>query len=176
MDDKQLEDNQTVDLPRTPDTDDVAPDELMSEFRGKSLGKIIIFTVLVHGIFIGVFSLGGLFNGELTEEQQVDRAVEDGMKALRDIADRYEAVSVSDLAARLAGGKPRAVDSKSQDGDDADADAASPDETAEPPAGDGQEDDGVSDYQRTMEVKEDGPKLPDLDVDDEDDLFAPETP
>jgi hypothetical protein len=176
MDDKQLEDNQKVDLPRTPDTDDVVPDELMSEFRGKSLGKIIIFTVLVHGIFIGVFSLGGLFSEELTEEQQVDRAVEDGMKALRDIAERYEAVTVNDLAARLAGDKPRAADSKPQDGDDAADDTAGPDQTDEPAAGDGQEDDGISDYQRAMEVKEDGPKVPDLDVDDEEDLFAPETP
>ena len=41
-----------------PQLDAVSPDELMSDFRGHSLIKILIFTIVVHIFILAIFSPG----------------------------------------------------------------------------------------------------------------------
>jgi len=147
---------------------DIAPDDLMNDFRGKSVAKIVIFTLIVHGIFIGLFSLGGLFDEELDEKEKLDRAVRDGTAALREIADRYK-ISPAELTQQFTRDAPKP--------------APAPDRADEQPApttGDGQPDGGtdpdppLSDIEKKVREEVTGPTLPDLSADDEEGLFTPE--
>ena len=89
-------------------TQPVSPDTLMSDFRGKPIVAIVIFTLIAHGLFIGVFSLGylrdqvlGEDTSSLSEDERMDIALDEGTKALREIAERHN-LSVQDLSNRSA--------------------------------------------------------------------------
>lgn len=156
----------------SPELDPITPDELMSDFRGHSLVKIVIFTIVIHIFVLAIFSPGYIkaqvFGeseepteevAELTEEEKLSKAQQDGKAALREVADRY-GLTVKELREQL----------------DAEATAPPPDD--DPAAGPGPADTATpgSQIERDLTAEEAGPAVPDLSVDEEEDLFAPESP
>lgn len=149
--------------------EDVSPDALMQDFRGRPLVTILIVTLIVHALFIGVFSFGylkGQILGEdtssMTEGERMEIAVREGTIALREIAERYE-LSVQDLSSQFSGGSARPA-ARVDDAQREDAASSAPNTDAP--------DEPASDIERTLQETEVGPEDPEL----EDDLFAPETP
>lgn len=156
-----------------PVVDAVSPDELMSDFRGHSLVKILIFTVIVHVFVLALFSPGYIkaqvFGeseepaeevAELSDEEKLEKAQKDGKAALREVADKY-GITVKALKEQL--------DSEP---------AAAPDTTVDTPADPEPTDtEGTgSQIERDLETEADGPAVPDLSIEEEDDIFAPESP
>lgn len=154
-----------------PKVDAVSPDELMSDFRGHSLLKIVVFTVIIHVFVLAIFSPGYIkaqvFGesedpadevAEMSDEEKLDKAQKDGKAALREVADRY-GLTIKELRAQL----------------DAEPTAATTTPTTNTPDTADTTEPG-SQYQRDLEVAVDAPTEPDLSVDEEEDLFAPETP
>lgn len=155
-----------------PPHDEVSPDDLMDDFRGKSLGKVILVTLVVHAIFIGVFSIGYIRElivgpgAQLTDEQRMSKALDDTSAELRKIADRYE-VNVTDLKSKLETGRAKTA---------APVTSANPSEKpTETPATEKPQEQ-KSEIEKKLETQEKGPALPDLTADPKDDLFAPEKP
>lgn len=153
-----------------PPTYAISPDELMSDFRGHSIVKIVVFTIVVHVFLLAIFSPGyiktqvfGESNepdeavAELSDEEKLDKAERDGKAALREIADRY-GLTVKELKAQLAAEQ-----------------AAKPADPSDSPATAGADEPG-SQIERDLEVEAEGPDQPDLSPDEEEDLFAPDTP
>lgn len=152
--------------------DAITPDELMSDFRGHSLVKILIFTVIAHVFLLAIFSPGYIkaqvFGeseepteevAELSDEEKLDKAQKDGKAALREVADKY-GLTIKELREQLDA-EPAAVTT----GTGASSEPTTTD-TTEPD----------SQIERDLEVEIDGPDAPDLSVEDEGDLFAPEAP
>ncbi len=152
----------------------ISPDELMSDFRGHSLVKIMVFTLVLHVLVFALFSPGYLKRlvfgespepsepiADLTDQQRMDKAQKEGDSVLREIADRY-GLTLTQLKAQLASEKARA--------------SIDPAKTAEqvPPSTD--KPDPASPIERDITIQIDGPVVPDLSADDEEDLFAPGTP
>lgn len=169
-----MTDNEPTEKPKldTPKPDAVSPDELMSDFRGRSLVKIVIFTVLVHLFILAIFSPGYIkaqvFGeseqvdeevAELSDEEKLDKAQKDGKAALREVADKY-GLTVKELREQLDAEPPTAATAVDPA---ADATTVDPDEPG-------------SQIEQDLEVQVEGPKVPDLSVDEEEDLFAPESP
>lgn len=155
-----------------PQLDAVSPDELMSDFRGHSLMKILIFTIVVHIFILAIFSPGYIkaqvFGeseepaeeiAELSDEEKLAKAQKDGKDALREVADKY-GLTIKELREQL----------------DAEPAADPATATAEGPATPTPEEPAGSQIERDLEVEVEGPEVPDLTVDEEEDLFAPETP
>lgn len=154
---------------------EISPDSMMGDFRGKPIVAILIFTVVIHAVFIGVFSIGylkrsllGEDTSSMTEDERMDIAVREGTAALRKIAERHD-VSVQDLSDRFSDGKPKTI---APPADTAAAPGESASGAATPPADAGEEPD--SEIERELLKKEEGPAQPALDggLEDEDDLFA----
>ena len=110
--------NTPNDQPASAKHEQVSPDALMNDFKGKPIARIVIFTVIIHAIFIGLFSFGYIRNevmgedtAELTEDERMDLAVKESTTALRDIADRYD-INVRDLSKAFVEGKGPAGDDK----------------------------------------------------------------
>jgi len=154
-----------------PKLDAVSPDELMSDFRGNSLVKIVVFTVVVHIFILALFSPGYIkaqvFGeseeideavAELSDEEKLDKAQKDGKAALREVADKY-GLTIKQLREQLDV-EPAAA---------ATTDPASEATTDAP-------DQPASAIEQELDVEVEGPKVPDLSVDEEEDLFAPESP
>lgn len=155
-----------------PPYDGVSPDDLMTDFRGRSLGKVILVTLIVHAVFIGVFSIGYIREmiagpgAQLTDEQRMSQALDDSTAELRKIADRYE-VNVTDLKTKLDAGRAKpAAPAAAQPPTDKPAETPSTDKPEAP----------KSDIEKKLETKEPGPAVPDLSKEPKDDLFAPEKP
>ena len=159
------------DRPR--DASAISPDELMSDFRGHSLVKIVIFTLVAHVILLGVFSPGYIKTqvfgesdepteevAELSDEEKLEKAQKDGKAALREVADKY-GLTIKELKAQLDAEQPAPAPVGS-------GQATDPADTDDPGPG--------SAIERELEVEADGPDVPDLSVEDEGDLFAPESP
>ena len=157
---------------RKPFVDEVSPDSLMGDFRGRPFVAILAFTVIVHAVLIGVFSFGYLKNqvlGEdtssLSEEERMDIAVREATSSLRDIAERH-GVSPQDLSDRFSAGGLTTNSNSTSPPDTAgeqDAPADGDDTTPEGPQ---------SAIEKELQETKDGPELPDLpSIEDEDDLF-----
>ena len=148
--------------------DEVSPDSLMSDFRGSSVAVILAFTVIVHVVLVGIFSVGYLKNeilGEdtssLSEEERLDIAVREGTTSLREIAERH-GVSPQDLSSRFSKSRAPAAQAKSTatpESSEPGTETKSP-ETKEPDSA----------IEKELQKKADGPDLPDLESED-DDLF-----
>ncbi|MDG2219735.1 MAG: hypothetical protein P8L85_00020 [Rubripirellula sp.] len=150
--------------------DDVSPDSLMSDFRGRPLAAIVIFTVIVHVAVIGAFSIGYMRNavfGEdtsaMSEDERVDLAVRDATSSLREIAERY-GISPQELSDRFSRGKEQAI-ATSAEAVNPDASITKPEETES----ESQEPKSAIESQLQMEAA--GPDLPDLPSLEEEDLF-----
>ena len=153
--------------------DAVSPDELMSDFRGHSLIKIVIFTVIVHVFILAIFSPGYIkaqvFGeseaadeevAELSDEEKLAEAQKDGKAALREVADKY-GLTIKELREQLDAEQPDTP--AAADPADATATTEEPDEPA-------------SAIEKELDVEAEGPKLPDLSIEEEEDIFAPESP
>lgn len=161
----------------------VAIDEMMNDYQGRPVARIVLFTIIVHVAFIGGLSIGyikdlvlGENTTELTPDQRLDNAVRESTIALRAIAEKHH-VRVQELSERFASGgstPAAAAPAPAGDGDSpAPADGATPEDGANP-AGDNPTDDGnKSDIERTLEKATPGPAMPDLSADEEDSLFPP---
>lgn len=156
-----------------PAIDAITPDELMSDFRGHSLIKILIVTVIAHVFLLAIFSPGyiktQLFGeseaqaqevAELTDEEKLEKAQKDGKAALREVADKY-GLTIKELREQL-------------DAEPATTTATGTNTAADPAKADSPE--PGSQIERDLEVEVEGPAVPDLSAEEEDDLFAPDSP
>jgi hypothetical protein len=148
-------------------SDDTSPDSLMGDFRGRPIVKILFFTLLVHVVLVGVFSIGYLKNqlvGEdtsaMSKDKRLELAVRDATKALRGIAERYE-MSPQELSSQFAAGKPRSASASPN------PKPADPGDKKTPP--DGKKPDST--MGKILKKTETGPDVPDLAPKEDDDLF-----
>jgi hypothetical protein len=160
----------------TTQTQEITPDQLLESFRGRSFKSVILFTVIVHVVFIGATSvpyLMKLFTGDsaskLSENERTEIAAREATDALRDIATKH-GIKPQDLSARIAGGAAPAVPKK---------EAAAP--TTDPTARDATQAEEVKEPEKSksaieeqLKVKEEGPKVPTIPVEEatEEDLFG----
>lgn len=172
-----MTDKETPESPQPrsrPAIDAVTPDELMSDFRGHSLVKILVFTVIAHIFLLAIFSPGYIkaqvFGEseepaeeitELSDEEKLEKAQKDGKAALREVADKY-GLTIKELREQLDA-EPVAAPAPDTDGTPSDPTATDTDEPD-------------SQIERDLTNQVEGPKVPDLSVDEEEDLFAPESP
>ena len=134
--------------------DDTTPDELMEHFQGRSLGSIIIFTVIIHAIVLLGTSAPFLWKtffgadtAKMSEEDRVKLAVEKATPL---------------LSTQFTGGAPKAPKA---------APTPRPDATPGPDGGSpGDPADPKSSIERELDKKAAGPDLPPVE-DDEEDLF-----
>ena len=164
-------------------SDDVSPDSLMSDFRGRPIIAILAFTVIAHVIVVGGFSIGYMKNavfGEdtsaMSEKERIDMAVRDASTSLREIAERY-GISPQELSDRFANGETQ-VNSAStvnatstentatstqqaNSNTPTDAAGAATSETQEP----------ISAIETELQIEAAGPDLPNLPSLEEEDLF-----
>ena len=153
-------------------SDEVSPDSLMSDFRGRPIVGILAFTVIVHILLIGVFSIRYLKNevlgadtSSLSEEERLELAVDEATKALRKIAERHQ-VSPQDLSERFAGDSRPTTKAKPANLDQQET------TLDEPSPGEPSPDEPQSAIEKELQKKEDGPALPNLpSLDEEEDLF-----
>ena len=148
--------------------DDTTPDELMEHFQGRSLGSIIVFTVIVHAVVLLGTSVPfvwktffGADTAKMTEEERVELAVKEATASLREIAEEH-GLKPQDLSNQFASGAPRAPKASP---------TANPETT--PPADNGTGDDPgepKSAIEKELDKKADGPSVPPVE-DDEEDLF-----
>ena len=89
--------------------DEVTPDSMMNDFRGRPVVGILSFTVIVHVVLISVFSFGYMKNelfGEdtssMSEDERLKVAVQEATTSLREIAERH-GLSPQDLTTQFAG-------------------------------------------------------------------------
>ena len=155
-------------------SDEVTPESMMSDFRGRPVVGILSFTVIVHVVLVSVFSFGYLKNellGEdtssLSEEERLEVAVREATTSLRGIAERH-GLSPQDLTSQFAGGDSRpATSATSQPA----AEPSGPDTPGETTA---ETDEPESAIERELNTTANGPDVPDLPPDlptEEDDLF-----
>lgn len=145
------------------DKHDVTPDSLIAHFKGKGIASMVVFTVVVHAVvLIGssvpflVESVLGADHSKLSEEARVKSAVEDVTAALRKIAEKH-GLNPQDISSQFAGGGSRM----------AKPDALPETGGVEPPPKEPERE--KSDYEKTLEVKTNGPAMPTFE--DEDDIF-----
>ena len=149
-------------------TKEISPDELMEDFRGRSVTSIVIFTIVAHLIVlvvaVGVPFLWGLVMGsdvkELSEETRKELAVKEARASLTEIAKEYGLKSVDDLSRQMAGGarpasKPKAVEPVAPASDGEGEGAGEP----------------KSAIEKELEKVEAGPDVPPVPEDEEEDLF-----
>lgn len=148
---------------------DVSPESLMSGFHGRGIMTIAVFAVVVHIAVIGGSSVPYLMRellGEdtsgLSQEERIEKAVEEAGSALRRIADRH-GVNPQDLSDRFRRGG-RAAKAPDTAPPAEETPEAAPD-TAETPTDDPEK--PKSAIEKQLEVKEQGPALPPMD----DDIF-----
>jgi len=152
--------------------DDVSPDSMMSDFRGRPIVAILAFTLVVHVVLVGVFSTGYLKNqllgkdtSAMSEEERLDIAVREATTSLREIAERH-GLSPQELSERFANGN-------SQPTKAATPQQANPGAQDTPPASDDPTpQEPKSAIEKELQKKADGPDLPDLTpIEEEEDLF-----
>jgi len=154
---------------------EITPDQLLESFRGRSFKSVILFTVIVHVVFIGATSvpyLMKLFTGDsaskLSENERTEIAAREANDALRDIATKH-GIKPQDLSARIAGGAAPATPKKEAA---APAEEPTSPETAQPEVA-VEPEKPKSTVEKQLDVKEEGPKVPTIPVEEanEEDLF-----
>lgn len=154
-------------------TRETTPDELMEDFRGSGLGKIMVFTVVAHLAILLVGTVvpwaWGLVAGpdvaELDEEQRMELAVKEARASMSEIAKEFGLKSPDALSRQMAGGA-RPAPKPEEEGVDpeapVDGDPGEPGDAGEEPR---------SAIEEELEVAEPGPEVPPIPEDDEEDLF-----
>ncbi|MFU8892847.1 MAG: hypothetical protein ACNA8L_04390 [Luteolibacter sp.] len=144
-------------------TQDTTPDELMQAFRGRSLKSMLVFTLIVHAVFILLTSLPGVVKNltgdgsseELTTEERAELALKEARTSLQEIAQRH-GLTAQDLSARFAPTTPKTT--------------ATP-ETPAPPPGTPEPEAPKSAIEQQLETTADGPTTPPIPATDDEDLF-----
>ena len=162
------------------DADDVSPDSLMSDFRGRPIAAIVAFTVIVHVVVVGGFSLGYMKNavfGEdtsaMSETERLDMAVRDATTSLREIAERY-GISPQELSDRFAEGKTQ---SSTTDSTKAAETPATPEQATSEASmtvsgsGELESQQPGSAIESELQIEAAGPQVPELPSLEEEDLF-----
>lgn len=149
-------------------TNEVTPDSLMGQFKGKGLKPIVMFTLVVHVVLILGSSIPFFVrkamsadNSKRSEAERIESAVEDATAALRKIAKKH-GLNPQDISSQFSGG--------ARSGKPAGGAAATPD--AMPKAADAPDatpERDKSAYETNLESKAEGPSVPSLD--DEEDIF-----
>jgi hypothetical protein len=141
---------------------DVTPDELMQTFRGRSLKSMLIFTLIVHAVFILATSLPGIVKNlaggkteDLTPEERAELATKEATAALREIAQRH-GMTAQDLGTRF--GSPAARSAAETTTMTANGTPESP---ATPP----------STIEQQLNTTAEGPVTPPIPPADDEDLF-----
>ena len=94
-------------------SDEVSPDSLMTDFKGKSILVIALFTIIVHVVLLGGTSINflkeKLFSDtrKLSEEERKREALADATLAIRDIAAKY-ALTSGDITSQFSAAGSRA--------------------------------------------------------------------
>lgn len=152
---------------------DVTPDELLSDFRGKGLFPILIFTVLVHAVVVLGSSvpwmMDTLFSSvdeDASEEDRMKEAVREATGSLRDIADKYR-LHPEELSSQFTK-KGKSNPASTQTQDEGKAPTAGTTETPTTPT---EPEEPKSAIQKELEVKATGPALPSIPQETEEDLF-----
>lgn len=160
----------------TTQTKEITPDQLLESFRGRSFKSVILFTVIVHVVFIGATSvpyLIKLFTGDpaskLNEAERTEIAAREATDALREIATKH-GIKPQDLSSRIAGGAAPAAPKEVEPTpakEPVAPETAPAEVTPEPEK-------PKSAIEEQLEVKEEGPKVPTIPVEEatEEDLFG----
>ncbi len=153
--------------------DQASPDELMESFKGHSIKKIVIFTVIVHVVLILGTSasffyerLLGADSQVLSQEERMDLAVREATTSIRAIAEKYD-LKPQELSSQFADKKAKAPVEAASD-TEAEGVSANPETgtAADPDTGDADADKPLSTIEKELQKKADGPDLPPVeDVD-----------
>lgn len=171
------------DLHNTLFQNEVSPDSLMGEFRGKPLFGIVMLTLLAHVVIIGVFSIGyisekvfGEDTSGLKKEERLDVAVREATESLREIA-KSHGLTPQELSDRFAkGGTNSIAPAAAKDGNASSSKAGGKDKpvgkstTSNKTGAPDKPNPSDPDLKKTLNNKE-VPDLPGLDPKDDDDLF-----
>ena len=157
-------------------TQEITPDQLLESFRGRSLKSVILFTVIIHVVIVGgtsipylMKSIAGKSSSKLNETDRTELAAREATAALRDIATKH-GIKPQDLSSRIAdGAAPKAKVEKEEEAPATKEEPVTPEAqpTVEPEK-------PKSAIEKELEVKEEGPKVPDIKVEEasEEDLFS----
>ena len=152
---------------------DVTPDDLLSDFRGKGIFPILIFTVLVHGVVVIGSSvpwmMETLFSSvdeDASEEERMKEAVREATGSLREIADKYglHPEELSSQFTKKETPKPAATPTPTDKEAPATGTPSAPTTPAEP-------EEPKSAIEKELEAKATGPALPAILQEEEEDLF-----
>jgi hypothetical protein len=154
-----------------PSNNDVTPDDLMSDFRGKGIVPILIFTVFVHGVLLLGSSvpwlletIGGGVDKDVAEEERMKDAVREATGSLREIAEKY-GIHPEELSSQFSkGGKPAPAVVKEPSPTEPPANTVTPPTT--PPSNEPQ-----SAIEKELNVEAKGPAVPAIPEEKEEDLF-----
>jgi NhaP-type Na+/H+ or K+/H+ antiporter len=156
-------------------TQEITPDKLLESFRGRSFKSVILFTVIIHVVVVGGSSIPylmkkitGASSSKLSEKDRTELAAREATDALREIATKH-GIKPQDLSSRIAGGAaPKATVEKEEETPAPTEEPVTPETapTTEPEK-------PKSEIEKQLEVKEEGPKVPDIKVEEasEEDLF-----
>ncbi len=160
---------------------ETTPDQLLETFRGRSFKSVILFTVIVHVVFICGTSVPyimkaftGKSDSTLSEKERTELAATEAKDALRDIATKH-GIKPQDLSIQIAGGEAPTAPKEEAPAPTVEPttpETTNPEETVKP----GETEDPEkpkSAIEKQLEVKEEGPKVPTIPVEEanEEDLF-----
>jgi len=155
-----------------PYDNDVTPDDLMSDFRGKGIFGIFIFTFLVHAVVLLGSSVPWMMetlfssvDDKASEEERIKEAVREATGSLRDIAEKY-GIHPEELSSQFT-----KKDKTSQSGKQTQEEAEPSTLKTTTPVTSTEPEEPKSAIQKELEVKATGPALPAVPNDTEEDLF-----
>jgi hypothetical protein len=138
---------------------DATPESLMDNFKGPTLMKIVVITLVVHVVVL-VGSSGTFLwkqvvgDSKLSKEEKIKLAVDDATKSLQKIATKHD-LTPQDITSQFGGSRraPKPVEV---------ADPVTP--TAEPER-------ERSSYETNLETSAKGPEMPGAGEAEEEDIF-----
>jgi len=153
--------------------EDVTPDDLLSDFRGKGIFPILIFTVLVHGVVLLGSSVPWMMetlftsvDEDASEEERMKEAVREASGSLREIADKYglHPEELSSQFTKKEKPKPAATQTPTDKEAPATGTPSAPTTPTDP-------EEPKSSIEQELEAKATGPALPAIPQEEEEDLF-----
>lgn len=148
-----------------------SPDELLESFKGHSIKKIVVFTVIVHAVLILGTSasyfyerLVGADSEGMSEEQRMEEAVREATASIRAIAEKYE-VKPQELSNAFTDKKPKAPVEESDETPEADVPPTPPEGGTDTSTGTEDPDKPLSTIEKELQKKEEGPVVPLEEVD-----------
>jgi len=152
---------------------DLNPDDLMSDFRSKGLLRIIIFTLVIHGVVLLGSSLPWMYDSlfspvdeNASEEERIKEAVREATGSLKDIAEKY-GIHPEELSSQFSkkdkkGSAPVTSQERTTGSTSGNTDQSQSKDDEDKPK---------SSIQKELEIKAKGPELPSIPKEKEEDLF-----